>query len=77
LPYVNLVNNIDVPANDATYLHRVGRTGRFGSSGVAVSLVTPLELKLLQVRLRHEPCWSPRHAMTRGSHTGHRRSRKW
>ena len=48
LPYVNLVLNVDMPANDATYLHRVGRTGRFGTSGVAVSLVTPAELVQLQ-----------------------------
>jgi superfamily II DNA/RNA helicase len=48
LPYVNLVVNVDVPANDATYMHRVGRTGRFGTSGVAVSLVAPRELAQLQ-----------------------------
>ena len=48
LPYVNLVLNVDMPANDATYLHRVGRTGRFGTSGVAVSLVTPAERAQLE-----------------------------
>jgi ATP-dependent RNA helicase DDX20 len=50
LPSVNLVVNVDLPASDATYLHRVGRTGRFGTSGVAVSLVTRNELELLQAR---------------------------
>lgn len=32
----------------ATYVHRVGRTGRFGTRGVAVSYVTRQELQLLQ-----------------------------
>ncbi len=27
---VNLVINLDMPADPETYLHRVGRTGRFG-----------------------------------------------
>jgi len=31
-----------------TYLHRVGRAGRFGARGAAVSLVTPSELMKLQ-----------------------------
>lgn len=35
---VNLVINLDVPGNSSTYLHRVGRCGRFGSQGVAVTL---------------------------------------
>ena len=52
LPYVNLIINVDLPNGDATYLHRVGRTGRFGTSGVAVSLVTQAELVQLQVRAR-------------------------
>ncbi len=56
LPYVNLVINLDVPANDETYMHRVGRTGRFGTCGVAVSLVTPAELLLLQARQTHAAC---------------------
>ncbi len=37
---VNLVVATDLPRDAATYSHRVGRTGRFGSRGVAVSLVT-------------------------------------
>lgn len=48
VPEVDLVINYDVPfisqfgfkhADHATYMHRVGRTGRFGTDGVAVSLV--------------------------------------
>jgi ATP-dependent RNA helicase DDX19/DBP5 len=42
---VNLVINFDLPiqmdgtADYETYLHRIGRTGRFGKSGVAINLV--------------------------------------
>jgi len=35
---VNLVINIDVPKDHNTYLHRIGRGGRFGSSSIAISL---------------------------------------
>lgn len=36
---VNIVVNYDMPADDTMYLHRVGRAGRFGTKGLAVSLV--------------------------------------
>lgn len=36
---VNLVVNLDVPRSAETFLHRVGRTGRFGSHGVAVTML--------------------------------------
>lgn len=49
---VNLVVNLDLPVDAATYVHRVGRTGRFGSRGVAVAFVTERELALLQQYLR-------------------------
>lgn len=38
LPGCDLVVHLDVPSNSATYLHRVGRTGRFGSRGVSILL---------------------------------------
>ncbi|KAL0223470.1 hypothetical protein P9112_002860 [Eukaryota sp. TZLM1-RC] len=37
---VNVVINFDMPPNSDTYLHRVGRAGRFQSKGLAVSFVT-------------------------------------
>jgi len=37
---VNLVINLDLPWDVETYLHRIGRAGRFGSHGVAISLVS-------------------------------------
>lgn len=42
---VTIVVNFDLPMNQhreadcETYLHRIGRTGRFGKSGIAINLV--------------------------------------
>ncbi|XP_013408807.1 uncharacterized protein LOC106172574 [Lingula anatina] len=36
---VNLVINLDLPRDHETYLHRIGRAGRYGSYGVAVTFV--------------------------------------
>jgi len=38
-----LVVNYDLPDNREDYVHRIGRTGRAGNSGKAVSFVTPDE----------------------------------
>ena len=38
---VNIVINYDLPDSSDQYLHRVGRAGRFGTKGLAVSFVTP------------------------------------
>ncbi|XP_065199008.1 uncharacterized protein LOC135830705 [Sycon ciliatum] len=37
---VNVVVNFDFPRTSETYLHRIGRAGRFGHLGVAINLVT-------------------------------------
>lgn len=37
-----VVVNYDLPRSAVDYVHRIGRTGRAGESGVAVSFVTPL-----------------------------------
>ena len=37
---VPAVFNFDVPFNAEDYIHRIGRTGRAGASGLAVTLVT-------------------------------------
>jgi len=40
---VNVVINYDMPENSDTYLHRVGRAGRFGTKGLAISFVSSKE----------------------------------
>ncbi len=40
---VECVVNYDMPNDPETYMHRIGRTGRAGRTGVAVSLITPNE----------------------------------
>ncbi|HIF9541365.1 TPA: DEAD/DEAH box helicase [Photobacterium damselae] len=42
-----LVINFDLPSNAATYVHRVGRTGRAGNNGLALSLVCHGETEFL------------------------------
>lgn len=37
---VSLVINYDLPANRENYIHRIGRSGRFGRKGVAINLIT-------------------------------------
>ncbi|XP_062572170.1 LOW QUALITY PROTEIN: probable ATP-dependent RNA helicase DDX20 [Saccostrea cucullata] len=37
---VNMVINLDVPKDHETYLHRIGRAGRFGTFGAAVTIVS-------------------------------------
>jgi len=43
IPDLPLVVNYEVPNNIEDYVHRIGRTGRAGNSGKAVSLVAPAE----------------------------------
>jgi len=40
---VNVVVNYDMPDSSDTYLHRVGRAGRFGTKGLAISFVSSKE----------------------------------
>jgi ATP-dependent RNA helicase DDX6/DHH1 len=37
---VNVVINFDFPKNSETYLHRIGRSGRYGHLGIAINFVT-------------------------------------
>jgi superfamily II DNA/RNA helicase len=41
------VFNYDIPFNAEDYVHRIGRTGRAGASGLAVSLVTGADARLI------------------------------
>lgn len=45
---VGFVFNYHLPLNPDSYVHRIGRTGRAGKKGVAITLVTPLEFKDLK-----------------------------
>jgi ATP-dependent RNA helicase DeaD len=45
---VSHVFNYHIPFDPESYVHRIGRTGRAGKKGVAITLVTPLEFKELQ-----------------------------
>jgi ATP-dependent RNA helicase RhlE len=44
---VPAVFNFDVPFNAEDYVHRIGRTGRAGASGLAVTLVAPSDTRLV------------------------------
>ncbi|WP_020178554.1 DEAD/DEAH box helicase [Methylopila sp. M107] len=47
IPAVSHVINYDVPIHAEDYVHRIGRTGRAGLTGVAISLVAPSDRKHL------------------------------
>ena len=40
VPTVNVVINFDFPGESSVYLHRIGRSGRFGQIGLAINLIT-------------------------------------
>ena len=45
IPEVRHVFNFDVPHHPDDYVHQIGRTGRAGRTGIAISIVTPIESK--------------------------------
>ncbi|CAM0137329.1 RNA helicase [Umbelopsis sp. WA50703] len=45
---VSLVINYDLPANRELYIHRIGRSGRFGRKGVAINFVKQDDLQILR-----------------------------
>merc|ERR1712228_686132 len=45
---VSLVINFDLPTNRENYIHRIGRSGRFGRKGVAINFVTEEDKRNLQ-----------------------------
>jgi ATP-dependent RNA helicase DeaD len=48
IPGVTHIFNLDVPTMSNAYLHRVGRTGRAGAQGMAISLLTEIEARLVR-----------------------------
>ncbi|MGH6851977.1 MAG: helicase-related protein, partial [Methylocella sp.] len=47
IPDVSHVFNFDVPTHAEDYVHRIGRTGRAGKTGVALSIVTAADQKYI------------------------------
>lgn len=45
---VSLVINYELPTNKENYIHRIGRSGRFGRKGVAINLVGPEEVQMVK-----------------------------
>jgi len=45
---VSLVINYDLPRQKETYIHRIGRSGRFGRKGTAINFVTPEDKEELE-----------------------------
>ena len=46
--HVSIVINYDLPKNLENYLHRIGRSGRFGRKGLAINFVTAEDVPLLR-----------------------------
>ena len=44
---VSLVINYELPTNQENYIHRIGRSGRFGRKGVAINLIGPDEAEMV------------------------------
>lgn len=44
---VSLVINYDLPKNKENYIHRIGRSGRFGRKGVAINFITRFDISHL------------------------------
>jgi translation initiation factor 4A len=42
---VSLVINYDLPSNRENYIHRIGRSGRFGRKGVAINFITETDVR--------------------------------
>ena len=50
---VSLVVCYDLPVNLELYIHRIGRTGRFGRKGCAINLITNKDIPELNKIQRH------------------------
>ncbi|MCK9909510.1 C-terminal helicase domain-containing protein, partial [Microbacteriaceae bacterium K1510] len=46
---VSHVINYDIPQDPESYVHRIGRTGRAGKKGIAMTLVTPREMRQMMI----------------------------
>ena len=85
---VTHVINYDMPVEAESYVHRIGRTGRAGAEGIAISFCTPTEKeellaieKIIEQRLECEEPFgpirfvaAPKKGASRGNSRGRRRS---
>ena len=63
VPGVTQVINFDLPRQAENYVHRIGRTGRAGASGIAVSLANPTERGTLRQIERYTGSAIPAHVI--------------
>lgn len=83
IPNVTHVFNFDMPNTIDDYVHRIGRTGRCGNVGTAISFVSPSDnrkvmqelIRLLDESNQHIPDWLPKLARSYGGGGGGRRGR--
>ena len=45
---LSLVINFDLPKSKETYIHRIGRSGRYGRKGVAINLITDRDIQSMK-----------------------------
>ncbi len=64
---VSHVINYHIPFDPESYVHRIGRTGRAGQKGMAITLVTPMEFKELQ-RIKSKVGTTMEHAFIPSKH---------
>ena len=50
---VSTVINFDIPKDVNTYLHRIGRGGRWGRKGTAINFVTRQDMQQLKIIESH------------------------
>ena len=63
VPGVTHVINFDLPRQAENYVHRIGRTGRSGARGIAVSLANPTERGTLRQIERYTGSAIPTHVL--------------
>ena len=53
IPSIKYVINYDIPRQKETYIHRIGRSGRFGRKGTAINFVTPSDARFIREIQEH------------------------
>ncbi len=69
IDHLPMVINYEIPHAAEDYVHRIGRTGRAGASGTAVSLVSPEEERYLKEIEKLIKCEIPKEAANLPAHT--------